>query len=76
MLDLIATPLAVAVHGVRLSDQLQTSRERLVGAAEEERWRLHRELHDSLLDRAVLLLDVLAENGQRCPADGSGGVRT
>jgi signal transduction histidine kinase len=48
VLDLIATPLAVAVHSVRLSDQLQVSRERLVGAAEEERRRLHRELHDSL----------------------------
>lgn len=48
VLDLLATPLAVALHATRLSDELQVSRERLVAATEEERRRLHRELHDSL----------------------------
>jgi signal transduction histidine kinase len=48
LLDLLATPLAVALHATRLSGELQASRERLVTAAEEERRRLHRELHDSL----------------------------
>jgi two-component system NarL family sensor kinase len=48
VLDLLATPLAVAVHAVGLSEQVQASRERLIGATEEERRRLHRELHDSL----------------------------
>jgi signal transduction histidine kinase len=38
----------VAVHAVRLTADLQRSRERLVTAREEERRRLRRDLHDGL----------------------------
>jgi signal transduction histidine kinase len=44
----LAAPLAVAVHAVAVSEELQRSRERIVEAREEERRRLRRELHDGL----------------------------
>jgi signal transduction histidine kinase len=40
--------VAVALHAVLLSQELQRSRERLVAAREEERRRLRRDLHDGL----------------------------
>ena len=48
VLRLLAAPLATAVRATALADELQASRERLVGAREEERRRLHRDLHDGL----------------------------
>lgn len=48
VLELLAAPLAVAVHATVVSAELQASRERLVEAREEERRRLRRELHDGL----------------------------
>jgi signal transduction histidine kinase len=47
VLEVLAAPVAVAVHAVLLSQELQRSRERLV-AAREERRRLRRDLHDGL----------------------------
>jgi signal transduction histidine kinase len=47
-LELLAVPLAVAVHATELSTQVQRSRAELVGAREEERRRLRRDLHDGL----------------------------
>jgi two-component system, NarL family, sensor kinase len=47
-LAMLADPVAVAVHSTVVSEELQASRERIVGAREEERRRIRRELHDGL----------------------------
>jgi signal transduction histidine kinase len=44
----LARQAEVAVHAVRLTSDLQHSRERLVSTREEERRRLRRDLHDGL----------------------------
>ncbi|WP_284748260.1 sensor histidine kinase [Amycolatopsis sp. RTGN1] len=44
----LARHAGIAVHAVRLTGDLQRSRERLVAAREEERRRLRRDLHDGL----------------------------
>ena len=48
LLDDLARQASVAAHAVRLTAELQRSRERLVAAREEERRRLRRDLHDGL----------------------------
>jgi len=60
-LALIAAPLAVAVHAVALSRQVQAARTAVVEAREQERVLLQRELHDGLgplLTSAALLADA------------------
>ena len=48
ILALTATPLAIALYSAGLAEQIQLSRAAIVSAREEERVRLHRELHDGL----------------------------
>lgn len=48
LLEDLAREAGVAVHAVRLTSDLQRSRERLVMTREEERRRLRRDLHDGL----------------------------
>jgi signal transduction histidine kinase len=48
LLDDLARQAGVAAHAVRLTANLQRSRERLVTTREEERRRLRRDLHDGL----------------------------
>jgi signal transduction histidine kinase len=48
LLEDLARQAGIAVHAVRLTGDLQRSRERLVTAREEERRRLRRDLHDGL----------------------------
>ncbi|HLH61596.1 MAG TPA: ATP-binding protein [Ktedonobacteraceae bacterium] len=48
LLDELARQASLATHAVRLTADLQRSRERLVQAREEERRRLRRDLHDGL----------------------------
>lgn len=48
LLETIARQAGVAAHNLRLTQDLQRSRERLVTTREEERRRLRRDLHDGL----------------------------
>lgn len=59
LLEDLARQAGVAAHAVRLTSDLQRSRERLVTAREEERRRLRRNLHDGVGPQlAALTLEI------------------
>jgi signal transduction histidine kinase len=60
LLEEIALQAGVAAHAVRLTADLQRSRERLITAREEERRRLRRDLHDGLGPQLASLTLTLA----------------
>ncbi|MDP9354836.1 MAG: sensor histidine kinase [Chloroflexota bacterium] len=69
LLEQIARQAGIAAHAVRLTADLQRSRERLVAAREEERRRLRRDLHDGLGPRLASLSLQLAAARNRLGHD-------
>jgi signal transduction histidine kinase len=70
----LARQVGVAVHAVRLTADLQRSRERLVLAREEERRRLRRDLHDGLGPRLAGLTLKLETARNRLAHDPLAGT--
>ena len=72
LLEDLARQAEVAVHAMRLTTDLQRSREQLVAGREEERRRLRRDLHDGLgptLASLALRLDAARRLVRRKPED-------
>jgi signal transduction histidine kinase len=78
LLEDLARQVELAVHAVRLTADLQRSRERLVSAREEERRRLRRDLHDGLgptLATLSLGLDVSLKMLENDPREAEAMMR-
>lgn len=70
LLETIARHASIAAYNVRLTQDLQRSRERLVNTREEERRRLRRDLHDGLgpvLASSTFKLDAIYNFAGRDP---------
>lgn len=72
VLDDVARQAAVAAHAVRLAEDLQRARERLILAREEERRRLRRDLHDGL-GSALAGMALYVGNARRALEAGQNG---
>lgn len=70
--DDVARQAAVAAHAVRLAEDLQRARERLVLAREEERRRLRRDLHDGV-GSSLAGIALFAGNARRALSPGGEG---
>jgi signal transduction histidine kinase len=73
----LTAPIASAAYAVRVTGDLEESRERLVSAREEERRRLRRDLHDGLgpqLTSVILLLETVRRKLARRDRDDSSDV--
>ena len=85
LINLIAQQAGVAAYTLRLNNDLQKSRERLVTAQEEERRRLRRDLHDGIgptlaslsqrIDTATELVDTDPEKSKQLLKDLKGQVK-
>ncbi|MFI9029387.1 histidine kinase [Streptomyces sp. NPDC053560] len=69
----LARQAGLALHGVRVTADLQRSRERLVAAREEERRRLRRDLHDGLGPTLAGVAYLLDGARLSAPADAKTG---
>jgi signal transduction histidine kinase len=69
LLEDLARQIGIAAHAVRLTADLQRSRERLVTAREEERRRLRRDLHDGVGPQLAALTLKLETARRKLAAD-------
>ena len=77
VLEAVTGPLAASVAAVALTDGLERSRVQLVGAQEEERRRLRRDLHDGLgpqLAAVTMTVDAARRALQRGDTDRVGAL--
>lgn len=70
----VARPAGMVAHAVRLTADLQRSRERLVNTREEERRRLRRDLHDGIGPQLAALTLRLDTAGSRLGPESETGA--